>query len=164
MTSSGWRTNTDGREPVPPNSPFHTFHNAVASRRTFVFEYKFAPRRRGLSPAPNGRFPARLAAMSEALASSSATLRPGQQVRSRVRPTARPVQLGTRYLGLLSAWAVALGLTFKSELLSPIQVWQATAALAVLVTLGLVFLHARTRTPAFLSLERYLPPVPGVGA
>ncbi len=97
--------------------------------------------------------------MSEALASSSATLRPGQQVRPRVRTTARPVQLGTRYLGLLSAWAVALGLTFKSELLSPSQVWQATAALAVLVTLGLVFLHARNRTPAFLSLDHYITPV-----
>src|SRR5256884_3289277 len=97
--------------------------------------------------------------MSEALASSSATLRPGQQVRPRVRPTARPVQLGTRYLGLLSAWAVALGLTFKSELLSPTQVWQATAALAVLVTLGLVFLDARNRTPAFLSLDHYITPV-----
>src|SRR5437588_11052313 len=98
--------------------------------------------------------------MSEALASSSATLRPGQsQARTRVRPTPRPVQLGTRYLGLLSAWAVALGLTFKSELLSPTQVWQATAALTVLVTLGLVFLHARHRTPAFLSLDHYITPV-----
>src|SRR2546429_3293819 len=97
--------------------------------------------------------------MSEALASSSATLRPGQQVRSRVRPTARPVQLGTRYLGLLSAWAVALGLTFKSELLSSGQVWLATAGLAVSVTLGLVFLHARNRTPGFLSLDHYITPV-----
>src|SRR3989442_3463921 len=97
--------------------------------------------------------------MSEALASSSATLKPGQQVRPRLRPTARPVQLGTRYLGLLSAWAVALGLTFKSELLSPSQVWQATAALAVLVTLRLGFCHARDRTPALLSLYRYIIPV-----
>jgi len=97
--------------------------------------------------------------MSEALASSSATVRPGQQVRPRVRPTARPVQLGTRYLGLLSAWAVALGLTFKSELLSPNQVWLATAGLAVFVTLGLVFLHARNRTPAWLSLDHYITPV-----
>lgn len=97
--------------------------------------------------------------MSEALASSSATLRPGQQVRPRIRPTARPVQLGTRYLGLLSAWAVAVGLAFKSELLSSSQVWQATAGLAVLVTLGLVFLHARNRTPAFLSLDHYITPV-----
>ncbi len=97
--------------------------------------------------------------MSEALASSSATLRPGQQVRARARPTARPVQLGTRYLGLLSAWAVAIGLTFKSELLSPSQVWQATAGLAAFVTLGLVFLHARNRTPAFLSLDHYIMPV-----
>src|SRR3989475_11890283 len=159
MMSSGWRTNTDGREPAPLDSPFHTFHRPVASRRTFVFEYKFAHRRRGLSPAPNGRFPARLAAMSEALASSSATLRPGQQVRPRVRPTARPVQLGTRYLGLLAAWAVALGLTFKSELLSSGQVWLATAGLAVLVTLRLVFLHARNRTPGWLSLDHYISPV-----
>src|SRR3989442_5127262 len=97
--------------------------------------------------------------MSEALASSSATLKPGQQVRPRVRPAPRPVQLGTRYLGLLSAWAVAFGLTFKSELLSPSQVWQATAVLAALVTLGLVFLHARNRTPAFLSLDHYITPV-----
>src|SRR2546430_7256564 len=159
MTSSGWRTNTDGREPAPLDSPFHTFHRPVASRRTFVFEYKFAPRRRGLSPAPNGRFPARLAAMSEALASSSATLRPGQQVRSRVRPTARPVQLGTRYLGLLSAWAVAVGLTFKSDLLSPSQVWQATAAPAVLVTPGPGFFHAPHPTPAVLSLHHHINPV-----
>ena len=71
----------------------------------------------------------------------------------------RPVQLGTRYLGLLSAWAVALGLTFKSELLSSGQVWLATAGLAVFVTLGLVFLHARNRTPAFLSLDHYITPV-----
>jgi hypothetical protein len=97
--------------------------------------------------------------MSEALASSSATLSPGQQVRPRVRPTARPVQLGTRYLGLLSAWAVGLGLTFKSELLSPSQVWQATAGLALLVTLGLVFLHVRNRTPAWMSLDHYITPV-----
>src|SRR2546423_2216019 len=126
MTSSGWRTNTDGKEPAPLDSPFHTFHRPVASRRTFVFEYKFAPRRRGLSPAPNGRFPARLAAMSEALASSSATLRPGQQVRSRVRPTARPVQLGTRYLGLLSAWAVAGPPALRAPRRSPRQGCEAT--------------------------------------
>jgi uncharacterized protein DUF5656 len=98
--------------------------------------------------------------MSEALASSSATLKPGQQpTRARVRSTPRPVQLGTRYLGLISAWAVAIGLTFRSELLSPTQVWQATAALAILVTLGLVFLHARNRTPAWLSLDHYISPV-----
>ena len=97
--------------------------------------------------------------MSEALASPSATLRPGLQTRPRVRATPRPVQLGTRYLGLISAWAVAVGLTFKSELLSPIQVWEATAGLAVLVTLGLVFLHARNRTPAWLSLDHYITPV-----
>jgi Protein of unknown function (DUF5656) len=96
--------------------------------------------------------------MSEALASSSATLRTAT-ARPRVRPTPRPVQLGTRYLGLISAWAVAIGLTFKSELLSPIQVWEATAGLAVLVTLGLVFLHARNRTPAWLSLDHYITPV-----
>src|SRR2546425_3935660 len=145
--SSVWKTNTDGRERVPRNSPFHTFHRLIATRRTFVFEYKFGAGPYRLSPAPNGRFPARLAAMSEALASSSATLRPGQQVRPRVRPTARPVQLGTRYLGLLSAWAVAVGLTFKSELLSPSQVWQANAALAGLLTPRLVFFPARNRTP-----------------
>ena len=97
--------------------------------------------------------------MSEALASSSATLRPGQQVRPRIRSTPRPVQLGTRYLGLLSTWAVAVGLTFKSELLSPNQVWLATAGLAVVVTLGLVFLHVRNRTPAWASLDHYITPV-----
>src|SRR5437879_6604493 len=98
--------------------------------------------------------------MSEALASSSATLPPGQQrARPRSRVIPRPVQLGTRYLGLLSAWAVAIGLSFKSELLSPIQVWQATAGLAALTTLGLVFLHARNRTPGSLSLDQYISPV-----
>jgi uncharacterized protein DUF5656 len=98
--------------------------------------------------------------MSEALASSSATLPPGQQrSRARPRPAPRPIQLGTRYLGLLAAWAVAIGLTFKSELLTPDQVWQATATLALLVTLGLTFLHARNRTPAWLSLDHYITPV-----
>ena len=97
--------------------------------------------------------------MSEALASSSATLRPGQQVRPRARPTPRPVQLGTRYLGLLSAWAFAIGLTFKSELLSTNQVWQAAAGLALFVTLGLVFLHVRNRTPGWMSLDHYITPV-----
>src|SRR3979411_2328591 len=98
--------------------------------------------------------------MSEALASSSATLPPGQlRARSRSRPVSRPVQLGTRYLGLLSASAGPIGLSFKSELLTPTQVWQATAGLATLVTLGLVFLHARNRTPAWLSLDHYISPV-----
>jgi hypothetical protein len=98
--------------------------------------------------------------MSEALASSSATLPPGQQqARPRVRPAARPVQLGTRYLGLVSAWAVAIGLTFKSELLSPTQIWQLTAGLAGLVTLGLLFLHARNGTPGWLSPDHYISPV-----
>ena len=98
--------------------------------------------------------------MSEALASSSATLRPGQgRTSPRVRPAPRPIQLGTRYLGLLSTWAVAIGLTFKSELLTPNQVWQATAGLAVLVTLGLLFLHARNRTPGWLSPDHYISPV-----
>src|SRR5437762_9123667 len=103
--------------------------------------------------------------MSEALASSSATLPPGQQrSRARPRPVPRPIQLGTRYLGLLAAWAVAIGLTFKSELLTPDQVWQATAVLALLVTLGLTFLHARNRTPAWLSLDHYITPVLAVVA
>lgn len=98
--------------------------------------------------------------MSEALASSSATIRPGQQrARSKIGTVARPIQLGTRYLGLLSASAVAIGLTFKSELLAPTQVWQATAVLTALVTLGLIFLHARNRTPAWLSLDHYISPV-----
>src|SRR5260370_18143725 len=98
--------------------------------------------------------------MSEGLASSSATLQPGQlRARPRSRPAPRPVQLGTRYLGLLSAWAVAIGLSFKSELLSPTQVWQATAGLATLTTLGLIFLHARNRSPGCLSLDHYISPV-----
>jgi hypothetical protein len=98
--------------------------------------------------------------MSEALASSSATLRPGQpKPATRTRVVARPIQLGTRYLGLLSAWAVAVGLTFKSELLAPNQVWQATVGLAILVTLGLLFLHARNHTAGWLSPDHYITPV-----
>src|SRR3989441_494675 len=98
--------------------------------------------------------------MSEAVASSSATLPPGQQrSRARPRPAPRPIQLGTRYLGLLAAWAVAIGLTFKSELLTPAQVWKSPAVLALPVTLGLTFLHARNRTPAWLSLDHYITPV-----
>ena len=98
--------------------------------------------------------------MSEALASSSATLRPGQRrTAPRARPAPRPIQLGTRYLGLLSTWAVLVGLSFKSELLGPNQVWQATAGLAALVTIGLLFLHARNRTPAWLSPDHYISPV-----
>ena len=99
--------------------------------------------------------------MSEALASSSATLPRGRSAIGRVRTpaAARPTQLGTRYLGLLSAWAVAIGLTFKSELLAPNQVWQATTGLTALVTLGLLFLHARNRTPGWLSLDHYILPV-----
>ena len=100
--------------------------------------------------------------MSEALASSSATLpRAGQgrTARSRVATAARPIQLGTRYLGLVSTSAVVVGLAFKSELLSPSQVWEATAGLALLVSLGLLFLHARNRTPGWLSLDNYISPV-----
>ena len=98
--------------------------------------------------------------MSEALASSSATLREGQlRSSSRSRPAPRPIQLGTRYLGLVATWAVAAGLAFKSELLTPVQVWQLTAALAVLVTLGLLFLHLRNRTPGRLSPDHYITPV-----
>lgn len=99
--------------------------------------------------------------MPEALASSSTTLpRAGQRgSRSRVGTAARPIQLGTRYLSLLSAWAVVIGLSFKSELLAPAQVWQATAGLAVAVSLGLLFLHARNRTPGWLSLDHYISPV-----
>jgi len=76
-----------------------------------------------------------------------------------VGTAARPIQLGTRYLGLLSTWAIVVGLSFKSELLAPNQVWQATAGLAVLVSLGLLFLHARNRTPGWLSLDHYISPV-----
>ena len=100
--------------------------------------------------------------MSEALASSSATLpRAGQprSARTRVGAAARPIQLGTRYLGLLSTWAIVIGLAFKSELLTPNQVWEATAGLALLVSLGLLFLHARNRTPGWLSLDHYISPV-----
>jgi hypothetical protein len=98
--------------------------------------------------------------MSEALASSSATLRPGQQrATTRPRPAPRPIQLGTRYLGLISTWAVVVGLAFKSELLTPNQVWQLAAGLAVLVTAGLLFLHLRNRTPGWLSPDHYITPV-----
>ena len=98
--------------------------------------------------------------MSEALASSSATLRPGQQrIQSRPRPAPRPIQLGTRYLGLIATWAVVIGLTFKSELLTPNQVWRLTAGLALLVTAGLLFLHIRNRTPGWLSPDHYITPV-----
>ncbi|HEX3629026.1 MAG TPA: hypothetical protein VHW91_01030 [Candidatus Dormibacteraeota bacterium] len=98
--------------------------------------------------------------MSEALASSSATLRPGQQrAQARPRPAARPIQLGTRYLGLVATWSVAIGLTFKSELLTPNQVWQLSAGLALLVTAGLLFLHVRNRTPGWLSPDHYITPV-----
>ncbi|TMG37229.1 MAG: hypothetical protein E6H92_08670 [Chloroflexi bacterium] len=100
--------------------------------------------------------------MSEALAGSSTILpRPGQQriPRIRVATAPRPAELGTRYLALLSALAVIVGLTFKSELLAPSQVWQATAILCVLVTAGLLFLHARNATPGWLSLDHYVSPV-----
>jgi hypothetical protein len=98
--------------------------------------------------------------MSEAVASSPTTLRSGQpRIRSKVGTAPHTIRLGTRYLGLISAWAVVIGLTFKSELLSPNQVWQATAGLAVLVTLGLVFLHARNHTPGWASLDHYIQPV-----
>jgi Protein of unknown function (DUF5656) len=100
--------------------------------------------------------------MSEALAGSS-TILPGrgqQRIpRIRVATAPRPAELGTRYLALLSACAVILGLTFKSELLAPSQVWQATAILCVLVTAGLLFLHARNATPGWLSLDHYVSPV-----
>lgn len=103
--------------------------------------------------------------MSEALASSSATLRPGQpRSTARPRPAPRPIQLGTRYLGLVATWAVAVGLAFKSELLAPTQVWQLTAALAAMVTLGLLFLHVRNRTPGWLSPDHYITPVLSVVA
>src|SRR5438132_6434590 len=102
--------------------------------------------------------------MSEALAGSSTILpRPGQQriPRIRVATAPRPAELGTRYLALLSALAVIVGLTFKSELLAPSQVWQATAILCVLVTAGLPFLHARNAPPGLLSLDPYVLPVLG---
>ena len=98
--------------------------------------------------------------MSEALSNTSATLRPGQP-RSSARPRAvpRPIQLGTRYLGLVATWAVAAGLAFKSELLTPNQVWQLSAGLALLVTGALLFLHVRNRTPGWLSPDHYITPV-----
>jgi hypothetical protein len=52
-----------------------------------------------------------------------------------------------------------VGLAFKSELLTPDQVWQLTAVLAALVTLGLLFLHSRNRTPGWLSPDHYISPV-----
>lgn len=98
--------------------------------------------------------------MSEALVGSSATLRPGQgRTGPRVRPAARPIRLGTRYLGLISAWAVVIGLAFKSELLTPTQVWQAAIGLAAFVTLGLLFLHLSNHTPGWLSPDHYISPI-----
>ncbi len=100
--------------------------------------------------------------MPEALASSSATLPQAGHPRAgrpRVGTAARPLKLGTRYLGLLAVWATAIGLSFKSELLTPNQVWQATAGLAVFTSIGLLFLHARNRTPGWLSLDHYISPV-----
>src|SRR5438270_11119359 len=97
--------------------------------------------------------------MSEALAGSSTILpRPGQQriPRIRVATAPRPAELGTRYLALLSALAVIVGLTFKSELLAPSQVWQATAILCVLVTAGLLFFHSPNATPGLLSLDPFV--------
>src|SRR5207244_12962042 len=92
--------------------------------------------------------------MSEALAGSSTILpRPGQQriPRIRVATAPRPAELGTRYLALLSALAVIVGLTFKSELLAPSQVWQATAILCVLVTAGLFFFRSRNAAPGWVG-------------
>ncbi|HEY9288213.1 MAG TPA: hypothetical protein VIT43_09345 [Candidatus Dormibacteraeota bacterium] len=98
--------------------------------------------------------------MSEALTNTSATLRPGQaRASSRPRPVPRPIQLGTRYLGLVSTWAIAAGLAFKSELLTPNQVWQLSAGLAIVVTAALLFLHVRNRTPGWLSPDHYITPV-----
>jgi Protein of unknown function (DUF5656) len=98
--------------------------------------------------------------MSEALTDTSATLRPGQaRASSRPRPVPRPIQLGTRYLGLVATWAIAAGLAFKSELLTPNQVWQLSAGLALMVTAALLFLHVRNRTPGWLSPDHYITPV-----
>src|SRR5438067_1741593 len=81
--------------------------------------------------------------MSEALASSSATLQPGQQrMRARARPVPRPIQLGTRYLGLLSAWAVAIGLTFKSVLLALFFLILQSADLPNVVKFSAIFVVA----------------------
>ena len=105
--------------------------------------------------------------MSEALAgSSTSVLRPGTQRPGRPRPSVRPrpTQLGTRYLAFVSAAAVVLGLSFKSELLTPNQVWMATAGLGLFVSLGLLFLHARNRTPGWLSLDYYISPILAVVA
>jgi hypothetical protein len=79
--------------------------------------------------------------------------------RARVAPVIRPVQLGTRYLGFVSALSVVVGLTFKSELLDPSQVWYATLALAAFVTGGLLFLHGRNQIPGWRSLDHYVTPV-----
>lgn len=75
-----------------------------------------------------------------------------------MRPVTRPIRLGTRYLGLISVWAVVIGLAFRSELLIG-QVWQATIGLVVFVTLGLLFLHASNRTPGWLSPDHYISPI-----
>jgi len=99
--------------------------------------------------------------VAEVVARSSATMRqPALQRTGRLAavPRLRPVELGTRYLGFLSAGAVVVGLSFKSELLTPAQVWQATAGLVALMTAGLMFLHARNRSPVWISLDYYVSP------
>lgn len=60
---------------------------------------------------------------------------------------------------MVATWAVAAGLAFKSELLTPNQVWQLSAGLAALVTAALLFLHIRNRTPGWLSPDHYITPV-----
>jgi hypothetical protein len=58
----------------------------------------------------------------------------------------------------VSALSVVVGLTFKSELLDPSQVWYATFALAAFVTTGLLFLHGRNQIPGWHSLDHYVTP------
>jgi len=58
----------------------------------------------------------------------------------------------------VAASAGVVGLSLKSELLAPAQVWQGTALLVVLVTAALMFLHARNRAPYWLSPDYYVSP------
>ena len=107
--------------------------------------------------------------MSDAAVGRSASLaRPRPEASVRRPPArARPTQLGTRYLTLLSVTAVIVGLFFKSELITPTQVWEGTAVLTLVATLGLLFLHRRNGTPSWASPDHYITPglaIVGAGA
>jgi hypothetical protein len=99
--------------------------------------------------------------MSALARSDSRLVKAEPTVVRRPRPSGRPrpSHLGTRYLGFTCILAVAAGLTFKSELLSPDQVWYAVAGLDLVTLAGLLFMHRRNRTPAWLSPDHYITPM-----